>query len=125
MVTALLAVPLSLSVIFSVFFGEWRQPIELIAMTGMYSLWISPFIILYGLPVTCLADFVSKRLSGQRRMYLSLLIHLLFGVFFGVVLPMGTSFSWLGVQIDSASIFASITGLFFWVVDEILRRYKL
>ncbi|MDL4840240.1 hypothetical protein [Aquibacillus rhizosphaerae] len=51
-ITTLLATPLSLLVIFGVFFAEWARPIELIVMTGTFSVWISPFILFYVVPIT-------------------------------------------------------------------------
>lgn len=121
-VTTLIATPLSVLVIFAVFFGEWRQPLELIVMTGTFSVWLSPFILLYAVPVTFLSDFISKRLTGNSRTFLAFVVHLFFGVLFGFIIPMNTEFSFFGGEIDSAFIFASITALFFWIIDEILRK---
>jgi hypothetical protein len=120
-VTTLLATPLSLLVIFAVFFGEWRQPVELIVMSGAFSLLISPYILLYGVPVTFLSDYVGKRITRKMRMPLAFIFHLFFGVIFGFIFPMNSNVSVFGVAVDSAFIFASITALLFWTIDEILR----
>jgi len=121
-VTSLTATPLSLLIIFAIFFGEWRQPLELIVMSGTFSIWLSPFILLYAVPVTFLSDFITKRLTGNCRTFLALIVHLFFGVLFGFIIPLDSEFSFFGGEIDSAFIFASITALFFWIIDEIIRK---
>jgi hypothetical protein len=123
-ITTLLATPLSLLVIFGVFFGEWEQPLELIMMTIAFGLWLSPFILLYGVPVTFLSDYVSRRLKGTARTLTAFMVHLFFGILFGFIAPMDEHFSLFGIEIGIATIFASITALFFWIIDELLRRQK-
>ncbi|WP_407268297.1 hypothetical protein [Radiobacillus sp. PE A8.2] len=121
-VTVLLATPVSLLLIFSLFFGEWRQPFELIVMTGMFSLFISPFIILYGVPVTFLSDYLGKQLTGNVRILIAFIVHLFFGVSFGIIFKMGSEISLFVVEVNVASIFATITALIFWAIDELLRK---
>ena len=123
--TTLIATPLSLLVIFAVFFGEWRQPLELIVMTGTFSLWISPFILLYGVPVTFLSDYVSMPLSEKNRILFAFIIHLLFGILFGFIFPMNAQLPFSGVMFEVAFVFATIVALFFWSTDEILRKIVL
>ncbi|MFD2446948.1 hypothetical protein ACFSO7_23705 [Bacillus sp. CGMCC 1.16607] len=122
LITTLLAPPLSLAFIFAVFFGEWKQPLELIVMTGMFSLILSPYILFYGIPVTFLSDYVSKNLTGNIRAFFALIVHLFFGVMFSFIFPSNASSPLFRGGVDSAIIFGSITALFFWTIDEILRR---
>ncbi|MFS0673527.1 hypothetical protein [Ornithinibacillus sp. 179-J 7C1 HS] len=121
-VTTLLATPMSLIVIFAVFFGEWKQPFELVTMTAMFSIYLAPFIILYAIPVTFLSDYVGRRFVGNVRVSVAFMVHLVFGVLFGFIFPSNASFSLYGVEIDTAIIFASITALLFWTIDELLRK---
>ncbi|SES03220.1 hypothetical protein SAMN04487944_115129 [Gracilibacillus ureilyticus] len=125
LITTLLATPLSLLIIFGVFFGEWKQPVELVIMTVTFGLWVSPFILLYGVPVTFLSDFATKRLRGGKRTITAFFIHLCFGILFGFIFPMGIDFSLIGIKLNLASISAMITALFFWGIDELLRRKKV
>ncbi|SES63688.1 hypothetical protein SAMN05216389_101184 [Oceanobacillus limi] len=120
--TMLFAIPVSLFVIFAVFFGEWKQPFELVVMTGAFSLILSPIIILYGAPVSFLSEYLSKRFTANKRIAVAFVIHILFGVAFGIIFPFDASFSLFGVKMDLAIIFASITALFFWAIDELLRK---
>jgi hypothetical protein len=123
--TTLLATPISLLFIFAVFFGEWKQPFELLVMTGMYSLIFSPYVILYGVPVTFLSDYVAKRLTGNMRVLVAFTFHFIFGILFGIIFPFDVSFSLFGAEIDLAIISASITALFFWAIDELLRKNRI
>jgi hypothetical protein len=122
--TTLLATPISLMLIFAVFFGEWKQPFELVTMSAMFSFFIAPYILLYALPVSFLSDYIGKRLVGNARVSVAFAVHLVFGVVFGFVFPSNASFPLYGVEIDTAIIFASITALLFWAVDEWLRNNK-
>ncbi|MGP4042071.1 hypothetical protein ACTWP4_19515 [Gracilibacillus sp. D59] len=121
-ITTLLATPLSLLVIFGLFFGEWQHPVELIVMTGAFGLWISPIILLYGVPITFLSDYISKRFTGNVRALTAFIVHLSFGILFGLIAPMDGQFLLIGTEVNATTIFASITALFFWVIDELLRR---
>ncbi|GEM_PF-1673562 len=123
--TVLLATPLSLLFIFAVFFGEWEQPLDLIVMTGVFSLWVSPITLLYGLPVSFLSDFVGKRLQGRVRSLTALFVHLFFAVLFGFIVPMNGSLPIFSGEVDFSVIFATIVALFFWIVDEWLRKRKM
>ncbi|UOQ46860.1 hypothetical protein MUN88_12230 [Gracilibacillus caseinilyticus] len=123
LITVLLATPISLCFIFAIIFGEWKQPRELMVMTGTFSLWISPIILVYGVPVTFLSDYLCKRFTENLRTLFAFLIHIFFGILFGLLFPMGTTqFSLLGVEINFATLFASITAIFFWMIDEVIRR---
>ncbi|MBM7661036.1 hypothetical protein JOC85_001808 [Bacillus mesophilus] len=122
--TTLLATPLSLLVICGVLFGEWERPFELIVMTGMLGLWISPLILLYGVPVTFLSDYVTKGLAGTARMLTACIVHLSFGILFGFVFRSDEQFLIFGIEVNVIIISASITALFFWVIDELFRSQK-
>ncbi|MDL4840241.1 hypothetical protein [Aquibacillus rhizosphaerae] len=51
-------------------------------------------------------------------------VHLLFGILFGLIGPMDGQFSLFGTEVNATTIFASIIALFFWVIDELIRRNK-
>jgi hypothetical protein len=120
-VTTLLATPLSLLVIFGVFFGEWRDSTELIVVTVTLGLWLLPTLLLYGVPVTFLSDYVSKEFTGNVRPLIALILHLCFGLLFGLIAPIDLELSFSGTEVNAAITSASITSFFFWVIDELLR----
>ncbi|UOQ86574.1 hypothetical protein [Gracilibacillus salinarum] len=123
LITLLLATPISLCFIFAIIFGEWKQPRELMVMTGVFSLWTSPIILVYGVPVTFLSDFLCKRFTGKLRTWFAFLVHIFFGILFGLLFPMGaTLFSLLVIDINFVTLFATITAIFFWLIDEVIRR---
>ncbi|UFU00027.1 hypothetical protein KO561_03415 [Radiobacillus kanasensis] len=121
-ITTILATPISLMFIFAFFFGEWNRPFDLITMSGAFSLFLAPFILLYGVPVTFLSDYVCKQLTGIARTLTAFIVHLFFGVLFGFIAPMDEQFSLFGTEVNAASLSASITALFFWIIDELIRR---
>ncbi len=97
-ITTLLATPFSLFLIFSIFFGEWRQPLELVVMTGMFSLFISPYVILYGVPVTFLSDYLSRKLK-RARIYVAFIVHIFFGALFAFITNSSTLFPVFGIEV--------------------------
>ncbi|WP_228409452.1 hypothetical protein [Radiobacillus deserti] len=120
-IATLLATPLSLLFIFAVFFGEWSQPLELLGMSIFYSFFVSPFYLLYGLPITFLSDYIGKRLLGKKRIIQSFVIHVLFGALFGLFFPSHATLLIAGREIDTFVIFGSISGVSYWIIDEMLR----
>ncbi|TDQ40724.1 hypothetical protein [Aureibacillus halotolerans] len=123
LITAVFATPLGLMFIFALFFGEWQRPLELLSMSFMISLWVAPFIVLYGVPVSFLSDFIGRRLQESIRRTVACGVHLIFGVLFGFVYPMNVQHSILGVEIDRGSLYATTVALFFWIIDELLRKW--
>ncbi|WP_419962342.1 hypothetical protein [Psychrobacillus sp. BM2] len=84
-ITFFIATILSITFILIYIFGEWERPFELISMIGFYSLLFSPIILVYGVPVTFLSDYLTKRFKGFKRVILALLTHLFFGMFYTFV----------------------------------------
>ncbi|MFD2118036.1 hypothetical protein ACFSTH_01440 [Paenibacillus yanchengensis] len=74
-----------------------------------------PFVLLIGVPVSFLSDYLSKNLKGIQRNIVALLIHSIFGLIAGLVISnLFESLFLVGVAI--------IAALIFWLVDEILRK---
>ncbi|MBM7573420.1 hypothetical protein [Aquibacillus albus] len=121
-ITVILATPISLMLIFGVFFGEWKNPLELVVMSGMISFLVAIPVLGYGVPVTFLSDYVTKKLRGKLRSFTAFLIHIFFGSVFGLLFPMNSHFPVLDYNVDAAIISALIVSLFFWITDEVLRK---
>ncbi|MFJ5771687.1 hypothetical protein [Psychrobacillus sp. NPDC093180] len=130
--TFFFATILSITFILIFVFGEWERPFELIPMIGMYSLLFSPFILVYGVQVTFLSDYLTKGFKGFTRVCVALFIHLFFGMLYtfvyGFIFLSSDLFSnyenyWLGE--GKINFIAGImTSFFFWAVDEVLRRNR-
>lgn len=129
-ITFFIATILSITFILIFIFGEWERPLELIPMIVTYSLLFSPIILVYGVPVTFLSDYLTKGFKGFKRVFLALLIHLVFGMFYtlvyGIIFESSDFFSnfnnyWLG-EGELNFIAGIMTSFFFWAVDEVLRR---
>lgn len=131
-ITFFFATILSITFILIFIFGEWERPFELVPMIGIYSLLFAPIILIYGVPVTFLSDYLTKRFKGFKRIILALLIHLFFGMFYtfvyGIIFQSSNFFSnfndyWVG-EGELYFIAGIMTSFFFWAVDEILRRFR-
>jgi hypothetical protein len=104
------------------------MPVELFSMIGAISLFVLPGVLLYGLPVSVLSDKLTKSLSGVKRVLLSLVIHLFFGLSFVFIIGifiapenLFTSFNqfWRDAYLFFA--FSTLVSLLYWSVDEVLR----
>ncbi|MFC4410485.1 hypothetical protein ACFOZY_08615 [Chungangia koreensis] len=111
----------------------WLMIFEGESMTGsfgayfFYAMYAVPLVWVYGLPVSCLSDFIVKKLEGAGRMCVALLIHVLFGFGFTFIFTLllepdlfksehffsGISFFFIWS--------ATLSSLVFWAVDEYNR----
>jgi MFS family permease len=75
----------------------------------------TPVILLIGVPVSMLSDYLTKNLNGKKRYTNAIFIHIIFGLIIGLV-----------ISILFESVFYLISSLIasfiFWLVDEILRK---
>ncbi|MFD1019510.1 hypothetical protein [Thalassobacillus hwangdonensis] len=81
---------------------------------------IFPIIFVYGLPVTFLSDYLTRKLTGTRRSLTALGVHLLFGLLFAPLYALvieHSSFTMLLSLLGAATVAVS-----FWAIDEVLRR---
>ena len=74
LISLLLSTIVSMAIIFGLIFGEWKNPLELVVMIGMYSLLFSPLILGYGLSISVLVEFVTKRVNGIKRQTLTIIL---------------------------------------------------
>jgi hypothetical protein len=111
-----------------ILFSEGEMPVELFSMIGAISLFVLPGVLLYGLPVSVLSDKLTKSLNGFKRVLLSLVIHLFFGLSFVFIIGifiapenLFTSFNqfWRDAYLFFA--FSTLVSLLYWSVDEVLR----
>ena len=96
-------------------------------LIGAYSL---PFILLYGVPSSMIADYLTKKLVGFIRSGLSLIIHLVMGMVMVIVIIAGIIFENESLLINFKSfiseylifLFPTLLAAFlFWLSDELLR----
>ncbi|TQR19431.1 hypothetical protein [Psychrobacillus vulpis] len=129
-ITFFIATILSITFILIFVFGEWERPLELIPMIGIYSLLFSPIIFIYGVPITFLSDYITKRFIGIKRGVFALIIHLFFGMvytfIYGLIFESIDFFTefrnyWVG-EGELNFIAGIVTSFFFWTVDEVLRH---
>lgn len=82
---------------------------------GLFLTGAFPFVLLIGVPVSFLSDYLTKNLNGKLRKIAALLIHSIFGFIAGSVISyFFESLFLVGVTI--------IAALIFWLVDEISRK---
>lgn len=83
---------------------------------GLFSTGAFPFVLLIGVPVLCLSDYLTKNLNGKPRYKVALLIHSLFGLIAGLAI------SYLFEREYIFLVITIIAALIFWLVDEMLRE---
>ncbi len=94
------------------------------AIFGLF-MWFTPIILIYGIPITILSEFITKRFIGMKRMLLALVIYMLFGMVFGVLLPSNIELKIIGADTDLFVIAGTISAFIFWIVDEYSKcRYR-
>ncbi|HIW35152.1 MAG TPA: hypothetical protein IAA29_20465 [Candidatus Paenibacillus intestinavium] len=76
-----------------------------------------PFVLLIGVPVSFLSDYLTKSLNGKPRNIVALLIHSIFGLLAGLVISFFLFEKSLFIVVVTI-----IAALIFWLVDEILRK---
>ncbi|MFD2673289.1 hypothetical protein [Marinicrinis sediminis] len=74
-----------------------------------------PFVLLIGVPVSFLSDYLTINLNGKQRTIVALVIHSIFGLIAGLVI----SYLLEGSLLVAVTI---IGALLFWLIDEILRK---
>jgi Na+/proline symporter len=84
---------------------------------GFVLLFSAPFILVLGMPVSALSDFILEHQKGRERLLKAFAIHLFAGLFFGVAL----TFMFEGVLPIVASTLAAFV---VWIVDEILKSIE-
>ncbi|WP_010280806.1 hypothetical protein [Bacillus timonensis] len=85
------------------------------AALGVLLVGVAPFILLIGLPVSGLSDYLTKNLNGKQRKKKTFLIHIIFGLLIGLILSFFFEHLFL-------IVITLLAALIFWIVDEILRK---
>ena len=86
-----------------------------LAALGVLLVGASPFILLIGLPVSAISDYLTKNLNGKQRYKKAFFIHIIFGLIFGLIL----SFFFEHLILVAVTIIAA---LIFLLVDEFLKK---
>lgn len=98
-----------------------RDALELMVFAAIY---VTPVILLYGVPVSILSDKINGRFNGVKRVLLSLFTHLFLGLSFPLffILVDGSQLNNGGnLYLVAAAVIPSFV---FWGMDEVLRsRY--
>src|SRR5690606_1272957 len=88
------------------------------------AIYVTPVILLYGVPVSILSDKINGRFNGVKRVLLSLFTHLFLGLSFPLffILVDGSQLNNGGnLYLVAAAVIPSFV---FWGMDEVLRsRY--
>lgn len=117
--TVLLAIPM-LGFIFMLIEGSgmW-DALELMVFVAVF---VTPVILLYGVPVSILSDKINNRFNGVKRVISSLFTHLFLGISFPLFFIL-TDGSWLNNGGNLYLLTAAVIPSFlFWGMDEVLRR---
>ncbi|WP_078380786.1 hypothetical protein [Sutcliffiella halmapala] len=99
-----------------------------IIFIGMYLL---PILLLYGVPVSILSDFTTKRLKGVIRAILALFIHLFFATMFYLIpiyLGWEESISFSDLKtflVNFIFMLCILASSLFWCIDEIFRSTRV
>jgi uncharacterized protein YacL len=104
-----------LSGLFLTYLMILNEGYEVFETLGIILMVSTPFILLIGVPVSMLSDYLSKNLTGKERYTKAILIHIIFGLIIGLVI----SFIFESVFYLISSLIASFI---LWLVDEVLRK---
>ncbi|WP_449536331.1 hypothetical protein [Ferdinandcohnia sp. Marseille-Q9671] len=108
---------LSTGVFLTLFFAvlDGFSTYNFFATLGVLLVGAAPFILLIGVPVSVLSDYVTKNVHGKQRCKKASMIHIVFGLIIGFIL----SYPFEHVLLVLLTLFAA---LLFWIVDEFLRK---
>lgn len=84
---------------------------------GLFLTGAFPFVILIGVPVSFLSDYLTKNLNGKSRNIVALFIHSIFGLLAGLVISF-----FLFEKSVFIVVVTIVAAIIFWLVDEILRK---
>ncbi|KGX90122.1 hypothetical protein [Pontibacillus marinus] len=118
-ITIILATLISMTLLMLVLFDE-SLDLDFVYTVLFTSYMFSPFILLYGVPVTFFSDYVTKQFSGVKRAFLAMIFHLFFGGIFPVLLGLIQDLS--KTEANEVFIGAITFSFFFWAFDEVIRR---
>ncbi|MFD2042910.1 hypothetical protein ACFSTA_01150 [Ornithinibacillus salinisoli] len=100
---------------------------EFIGAIGFQSLVAAPSVLLFGIPISILSDFITKRLKGGIRQLSSLIIHITSASLYIVFVQEITNSVWttmnlLGFRVNEFLFIAVLISLFLWLLDEISKN---
>ncbi|KMJ57242.1 hypothetical protein AB685_17730 [Bacillus sp. LL01] len=101
----------------------WSLPSisEFLGVFWLLFLYGAPFLLLYGLPVSCLSDMVTQKISPSIRAFIAFVIHLFFGLILIFILHLFNNEAW--DNLSRLFLICSTVGSFLvWGIDEILRK---
>jgi hypothetical protein len=121
-ITTIIASLISMTFLLIVIFDEGLG-IDFVNTVLFTIVMFSPIILLYGVPVTFISDYATKRFTGVKRVLLALIFHLFFGMIFPFLYSLIEEMS----SFETKTIFIGATtfAFFFWAIDEISRRVLL
>ncbi|MEN2767212.1 hypothetical protein [Ornithinibacillus xuwenensis] len=88
------------------------------------TIWLPSPLLLYAIVATLLSDFITKNMIGKVRSLFAFLIHLVFGVLYGIFFPSNIFYHLFLVEINGSLFVALIVLIFFWIFDELIRFKK-
>jgi len=123
LLTVLLAIPIIGFCFMLIESSSIRDVPELIIFASIF---VTPVILLYGVPVSILSDKISDRFIGMKRVLFALFIHVFLGIsfpYFFILIADSrsilTHFNGGDLYVLDASVLASFL---FWGMDETFRR---
>lgn len=118
----LISMPLLILVLFDVVVTP-NLVMDLAKTVVFYSLLISPIILLYGVPITIISDYVTNKYKAVKRALLALGFHLFFGLlfpfFYGLFVNLSRS------EVEILFVGAITFAFLIWTFDELLRKFSL
>jgi len=101
--------------LFLTFLFAITDGIKLFLALGVLLASTFPFVLLIGVPVSFLSDYLTRNLKDKQRYTKAFFIHIISGLLAGLVI----SFFFEGLLLVGVTLIAS---LIFWSVDEFLRK---
>lgn len=120
-ISLFLSTILSLTIIFGFIFAEWENPFELVVMIFMYSLLFSPIILVYGLSISFLVEFISNKMNGLIRQIIAIVLLLTFACVSVFLFPSKMNISLIDLEVDLTIIAAVMIAIIAFIIEEILK----
>jgi len=90
------------------------------------SMFVTPVILLYGVPVSILSDKISDRFIGMKRVLIALFIHVFFGISFPYFFILIADSRAILTHYNGGDLYviatSALAAFLFWGMDETLRR---
>jgi hypothetical protein len=105
--------PIFLSPLLMIVSSDWY----FFEVTVIVFLFSAPLILIFGMPISALSDFILENQKGKIRLQRAFAIHSLMGLFFGIILS-------FVLESDFYMFATTLASFTVWSIDELIRMLQ-